>query len=125
MPGKLWASRRELPVVKRTIISAAALAGVAFFAFSTSASASVTIDSAGKGFIGKGDVQSALGYNNAALQKAVNDGTLVFTAKVPTSQALSQGVAQSGTQAGSQVGTQSGTQSASQSATQTVSQDLT
>ena len=45
------------------------------------ARASVTIDAAGKGFVGKGNVQTALGYNNAALQKAVDAKTLVFTAR--------------------------------------------
>jgi hypothetical protein len=111
--------------VKRTILSGVALAGIAFFACSTSASASVTIDSAGKGFVGKGDVQTALGYNNVALQKAVDGKTLVFTAKVPTSQALSQAAEQTATQAGTQAGTQTAVQTVTQAGTQTVSQDLT
>lgn len=49
--------------MKRTILGGVALAGVAFFALSTAANASVTIDANGKGFIGKGDVQTALGLN--------------------------------------------------------------
>lgn len=45
-----------------------------------SAFAEVTIDtSTGKGFVGKGDVQFALGYNNSQMQKAAGD--LVFTQK--------------------------------------------
>ena len=112
------------PAARRTI-GVAVLAGVAFFATATAASASVTIDQAGSGFVGKGNVQTALGYNNAALQKAVDAKSLVFTASQPTSQSLTQGVSQDGTQAGTQVGVQSGSQSATQVATQTVSQDLT
>ncbi|MEV7181816.1 hypothetical protein, partial [Kitasatospora sp. NPDC093679] len=39
----------------------------------TPASAAAGFDAAtGTGFVGKGDVQTALGYNNAALQKAVD-----------------------------------------------------
>ena len=68
--------------MKRTI-GVAVLAGIAFVATATAASASVTVNDAGKGFIGKGDVQTVLGYNNAALQKAVDGKTLLFTAQVP------------------------------------------
>lgn len=43
-----------------------------------SAFAAVTIDPAtGTGFVGKGDVQTAMGWNNAELQKKANE--LVFT----------------------------------------------
>ncbi|MEU2611359.1 hypothetical protein ABZ570_07215 [Micromonospora sp. NPDC007271] len=92
----------------------------------TSAWASVNVDpTTGVGFIGKGDVQSALGYNNAALQKAVDSKSLAFTYKQPTSQSLSQDVTQVGSQIGSQIGTQSGTQTGTQVAKQVISQDLT
>ena len=53
----------------------AALAGAAFL--STPASAEVIVDSNGNGFVGKGDVQLALGYNNAQLQQNAN--SLVFS----------------------------------------------
>lgn len=99
-------------------------ASFAALAVPTAAMASVTIDATGKGFVGKGDVQSALGYNNAALQKAVDAKSLVFTAVQPTSQALSQDVSQSGKQVGTQIGVQSGTQTGVQSASQVMSQDL-
>ena len=37
-------------------------------AFASAANAAVTIDATGKGFVGKGDVQTALGYNNTQMQ---------------------------------------------------------
>jgi hypothetical protein len=110
--------------VKRTI-GVAVLAGIAFVATATAASASVTVNDAGKGFIGKGDVQTVLGYNNAALQKAVDGKTLLFTAQVPTAQALTQSVSQDATQSGVQAATQTATQTATQAGTQAVSQELT
>ncbi|WP_162564375.1 MULTISPECIES: hypothetical protein [Microbacterium] len=78
----------------------------------------------GTGFIGKGEVQTVLGMNNAALQKAVDGHKLTFTSQQAISQAVTQDAVQSGTQAGTQHGVQSGTQSATQAGTQTVSWDL-
>ena len=72
------------------IIAVATTATV--LAVAGTASASVTIDATGKGFVGKGNVQTALGYNNSALQKAVDAKSLVFTAQQPTSQSLTQNV---------------------------------
>jgi hypothetical protein len=109
----------------RLVTKAGVLAAVALIVSATAAHASVTIDTNGKGFLGKGDVQIALGYNNSALQKAVDARSLVFTAQQPTSQSLSQSVTQSGTQVGTHTGVQSGTQTRTQAATQVVSQDLT
>jgi hypothetical protein len=108
--------------MKKIIIGVIA---VAMLVVPTAAIAGVTIDAAGKGFVGKGDVQTALGYNNSALQKAVDAKSLVFTAKQPTTQSLSQDATQSSSQVGTQTGVQSGTQTGTQSATQIVSQDLT
>src|SRR5215510_9917382 len=110
-------------ITKIAALSATALAATSILATAPAANASVTIDANGKGFVGKGDVQTALGYNNAALQKAVDAGTLKFTATQPAIQSLSQDVTQYATQSGSQVVTQSGTQVATQVATQVVSQD--
>ncbi len=107
------------------LIKIAAFTGIAFFATATAANASVTINSSGMGFVGKGDVQTVLGMNNAALQKAVDAKSLVFTAVQPTSQSLTQDLDQAGSQAGSQAGTQAGTQAGSQAGTQVVGQDLT
>ncbi|MGH1563006.1 hypothetical protein [Mumia sp. DW29H23] len=84
-----------------------------------------TIDTDGKGFVGKGEVQSAYNLNNAAMQKAVDAKAFTFKAEQPTVQELTQDVRQTGTQAGTQDGTMALTQLASQSATQTVTQDLT
>ena len=64
-------------IIKGAIIAATSLVAIGA---GSAAHASVTIDSAGKGFVGKGDVQTALGYNNSALQKAVDAKSLVFTA---------------------------------------------
>jgi hypothetical protein len=61
---------------KRPIFAAAA--AVALFA--TAAYAGWTLDAAGNGFVGKGDVQTALGWNNAELQaNAANPDNLVFS----------------------------------------------
>ena len=110
--------------MKNRIIPIAALS-VAALLVSAGAASAYTIDPSGKGFVGKGEVQSALGFNNAALQKAVDAKSLVFTATQATSTALTQALSQAGTQVGSQAGTQAGTQAGSQVATQAVGQDLT
>jgi hypothetical protein len=101
--------------------ASAAIAAVALIASAAAANASVTIDADGKGFIGKGNVQTALGYNNSALQKAVDAKSLTFTMKQPTSQSLSS----TATQTGSQVGTQSATQVSTQVSTQTATESVT
>jgi len=52
-----------------TLISTVAVSVTAISLGATPALASVTFDSTtGKGFVGKGDVQTVLGYNNAALR---------------------------------------------------------
>jgi hypothetical protein len=107
--------------MRKLMIIAASFAALAV---PTAAMASVTINADGKGFVGKGDVQSALGYNNSALQKAVDAKSLVFTAVQPTSQSLTQSVSQSGKQVGTQTGVQVGTQAGVQSGSQVMSQDL-
>ena len=109
----------------RNLLITAGAASVLALAVAGPASAAVTIDSAGNGFVGKGDVQTALSMNNQALQKAVDAKSLVFSAAQPTSQSLTQSLSQSGTQVGTQTGVQSATQTGTQSATQFVSQDLT
>ena len=59
-------------------------AATAFAVFSTAALASVTFDpDTGTGFVGKGDVQLALGYNNKQLQD--NAAGLVFAFSSSTS----------------------------------------
>ena len=80
------------------IVAAVGLSGIA--------AASVTFDpSSGSGFVGKGDVQIALGLNNAQLQDAVKKNSLSFTYSQPATEALSQ------------VGTQAGAQSATETLT--------
>ena len=64
--------------MNRLRILKGALAASAAFAFAAAAYAAVTFDPAtGTGFVGKGDVQLALGLNNAQLQAQA--GSLVFT----------------------------------------------
>ena len=86
-----------------------------------SAQASVNVDATtGTGFVGKGDVQSALGWNNAKLQAGAE--SLTFTTKQAAAQgyaqALSQTAEQAGIQSASQTGSQTGVQSASQTTTE-------
>ena len=72
------------------------------------ASAGVQYDAAtGKGFVGKGDVQTAFGWNNGDLQK--NAAGVTFKYEQPATQSLSQDSTQSGTQ----------------TATESMSQDVT
>ena len=90
--------------------AALTLAGTAVVALGSAgvASAAVTFDSdTGVGFVGKGDVQLAFGWNNTQLQK--NAPGVAFSSSQEASQALSQ----SGTQSGSQVVTQSASQEVS------------
>ena len=91
------------------IAAAAAIATTALVATSTAANAYTMTDS-GVGFVGKGEVQTVMGWNNAALQ--TNAEKLTFTTR--------QAVEQSLTQALTQVGAQSGTQTVSQDVTCTV-----
>lgn len=59
--------------VKKIIVSVAAAALI-----STAASAAVTGDAASGWFVGKGDVQSAFGWNNATLQEEWASGEIAF-----------------------------------------------
>lgn len=108
----------------KTASGIAAIATVSLIASAAMANASVTVNPDGTGFIGKGDVQSTLGLNNAGLQKAVNENSLAFTVEQPTSQELLRGVTQTGAQYASQSATQTANQTASQLVTVTLSEDL-
>jgi len=90
-----------------TLAAVVAVSGALTLALAGPASASVTVSSSGTGFVGKGDVQTAMGWNNAQLQKSAE--ALTFTSKQAAAQALSS----------------TATQTASQAATQSVSQDVT
>jgi hypothetical protein len=67
--------RLRNPIVRGVLATAAALAcGAAF--------ASVSFDSStGTGFVGKGDVQTAFGWNNAMLQKSAGSVTFTYATK--------------------------------------------
>ena len=60
------------------IIKIVALAALALLATASVASASVAVDDTGNGYVGKGDVQSALKWNNSDFDK--NVANLKFTA---------------------------------------------
>jgi hypothetical protein len=63
-------------------IGASVLSGLLIAATGiTGASAEVAVDSEGKGFVGKGDVQAAFGWNNAQLQKNANNVSFSFEAE--------------------------------------------
>jgi hypothetical protein len=74
------------------------------------------------GFVGKGDVQTVLGYNNAQMQS--NASKLAFTYAQPASQALTQVLTQRGSQEGTQAGTQTASQTANQAGLLEVSEQL-
>lgn len=57
----------------------ATVVGIATFA--TAAMAAVTLDVNGNGFVGKGDVQLAFGWNNAALQSKAADVTFSYNSQ--------------------------------------------
>ncbi|MCE7791523.1 hypothetical protein K8O68_03670 [Salipaludibacillus sp. CUR1] len=62
----------------KKVLSGLAAGVLAFSLFTSATFAAVSFDSStGTGFVGKGDVQTALGFNNAQLQS--NAGTLEFT----------------------------------------------
>ncbi|WP_030274548.1 hypothetical protein [Streptomyces sp. NRRL B-24484] len=112
--------------IRSKLVGGAAVSVAALALGAAPASAAAGFDPAtGTGFIGKGDVQTALGFNNAALQKAVDAKSLSFTAKQPATQSLAQDVTQSASQTGTQSATQTGTQTATQTATQAIVQTLT
>jgi hypothetical protein len=69
-------------VKAKKLYAAIALALAAMLVASTAAIAAVTYDPATGGFAGKGDVQQALGLNNAQLQAQA--GSLQFTYKAIT-----------------------------------------
>jgi hypothetical protein len=113
---------RRTQMRKKHIITAGAATALAL-AVAGPASASVTVNpETGIGFVGKGDVQTAMGWNNDVLQK--NAANVTFKSSQAASQAMTQFAEQAGKQAGSQTGTQSGTQSATQAGTQTVLETL-
>ena len=109
--------------MRKTILGLAAAAAITIPLVGTAAHASVTVDEAGKGFVGKGKVQTAFGWNNATTQK--NQTGVTFSAEQPTTQSLSQDVSQTGVEHNFQMGVQSATQCGTQSGIQVVSQDLT
>ncbi|WP_053361177.1 hypothetical protein [Bacillus sp. FJAT-27251] len=63
----------------KKVLTGLAAGALALSVFSSSAFAAVTFDSStGTGFVGKGDVQTALGLNNAQMQAIANDLTFTF-----------------------------------------------
>src|SRR3954470_3430068 len=100
-------------ITKAATIAATTL--IAIGAIGASASAA-TVNPDGSGFIGKGEVQSAFGMNNGAIQRIIDGDVTAFTFRAvqPTTRSLIQDATQAGTQAGTQSATQAVTQSATQ-----------
>ena len=74
----------------RNVIWGAIAATAAVILTATAAGAAVTFDpDTGTGFVGKGDVQTALGWNNKTLQTAEANGAIEFTYNAVTSQETS------------------------------------
>lgn len=74
----------------RNVTRAALAAAVGLILTAPAAGAAVTFDPAtGTGFVGKGDVQTALGWNNKALQTAEAAGGIEFTYSAVTEQETS------------------------------------
>lgn len=87
-------------MLRKATLTLSAAAAVALGA--PAAASAATLDPAtGSGFVGKGEIQTAYGWNNTTLQK--NASGVTFSSSQDAIQALSQ----SGTQAGTQVVTQS------------------
>ena len=77
------------------------LVGAAVLAVPSIASADVTYNPAtGVGFVGKGNVQTAFGWNNAALQK--NAEAVMFKYSQPAEQTITEDAKQVGTQSAEQ-----------------------
>jgi hypothetical protein len=109
--------------MRKTILGLTVIGAIAApIAFASSASAAVAVDGAGHGFVGKGDVQTALGYNNS--QMLANAGKLNFTTSQDATQAVTQALTQSGTQSGTQSAVQYGVELGKQSAEQVMTQTL-
>ena len=109
--------------MRKTILGLVAIAAIATpLAFASSANAAVTVDGDGIGFIGKGDVQTALGYNNAQMQ--ANATKLTFTTSQDATQAVTQVLTQLGTQAATQSAVQYGVELGKQRATQVMVETL-
>jgi hypothetical protein len=102
----------------RNLLASGALATVAVAALGTAANAAVTINDDGKG-----DVQTALGLNNAQMQAKA--GSLKFTTEQAAHQNLTTFLTQSGTQSGTALAVQGaaqiGTQVLTQESTETLS----
>src|SRR4051794_6653668 len=107
------------PLTKFAAVAATTLIALGV---ASSASAGATLNTDGTGFIGKGDVQTALGYNNAQMQ--ANAGNLKFTTSQDATQAVTQDVTQSATQTGTQSAVQYGVEIGKQTAEQEMVQTL-
>lgn len=90
--------------VIRTLTKATGASFVALALTVPSAIAIVTVNPDGTGFVGKGDVQTAFGWDNKTLQQRASGVT--FSATQAAEQAVTQPVTQDGTQTSTQSVTQ-------------------
>ena len=113
--------------MRKTILGIAALAVIATPLALASAGNAYTADAAGKGFVGKGEVQSAFSWTNAKMQ--TNHTSITFKTQQDAEQALSatatEFATQDGTQSAVQYGVELGKQSAEQVMTETLSCEKT
>ena len=109
--------------MRKTLLGLTAFAAIATPLALATAAKAATLDAAGTGFVGKGEVQSAFGWNNkAAAGQPVQGHVLRRAADHP---GATQGVRQTGVEHNFQFGVQSATQTGTQAGTQVVAQDLT
>jgi hypothetical protein len=85
-PGSSYPGRDKQLIrsIKRLALAGVAAAALTAVAFAGPASASVTVNADGTGFVGKGDVQTVLGLNNAQMQNT----PVSFTMKSTTTQSF-------------------------------------
>ena len=88
--------------MRKTLLGLGVIAAIATpLAFASTASAA-TLDNTGKGFVGKGEVQSAFGWNNTKMQGATATG-FKFSTTQDATQSVSQDATQVVTEHGSQL----------------------
>ena len=84
--------------MRKPILGLVAIAAIAVpLAFASSANAATLDATTGAGFVGKGEVQSAFGWNNAKMQGATATG-FTFSTTQSATQALTQDASQVVTQ---------------------------
>jgi hypothetical protein len=106
-------------------IKAAAVAATSLIALGIGSAAHASVNvTDGVGFVGKGDVQTVMGWKNQQLQDAV-DGKNGLSVKFTTQQSGTQAYSQTASQTATEFGTQSASQTGSKTGSQTATQEIT